>query len=214
MSFDARCRKSIALMLKSFPRVILNLGMGNSDLALGFAGKGAKLYGMDISPAYVAEARRRGVEAQLADCGRPFPFPDGMFDAVFAGEILEHLENTDLSLAEIKRVLKPGGTLVLTTPNLASLENRLRLLFGFQPLFADYTSRMDNHLRVYVARALLSQVREAGFAVEKHAGSFIPICWAKLQKMNVILMPLLSLLADLFPSLAMHTICVARKPAR
>jgi SAM-dependent methyltransferase len=61
----------------------------------------------------------------------PYPLPDGYFDAVLLTEVLEHLrEYPARSLAEIRRILKPGGRLYLTTPNAAYIMNRLRLLLG------------------------------------------------------------------------------------
>ncbi len=61
----------------------------------------------------------------------PYPLPDEYFDAALLTEVLEHLrEYPARSLAEIRRILKPGGRLYLTTPNAAYLLNRLRLLGG------------------------------------------------------------------------------------
>lgn len=60
-----------------------------------------------------------------------FPYPDGEFDLVIFAEIIEHLLNDPCKvLREIKRVLKPNGTLILTTPNVARLENIARLISG------------------------------------------------------------------------------------
>ena len=65
---------------------------------------------------------------------RGLPISNACLDAVFAGEIIEHLVDTDSFIAEIARVLRPGGHTVITTPNLASFENRLRLLAGIYPI--------------------------------------------------------------------------------
>jgi SAM-dependent methyltransferase len=63
--------------------------------------------------------------------GGRFPFDDATFDAVVFAEIIEHLlMDPCAALREIKRVLKPGGTLVLTTPNVARLENVARMISG------------------------------------------------------------------------------------
>ena len=60
-----------------------------------------------------------------------FPYGDDEFDLVIFAEIIEHLLNDPCCvLREIKRVLKPGGTLILTTPNVARLENVARLISG------------------------------------------------------------------------------------
>lgn len=61
----------------------------------------------------------------------PLPFPDASFDVVLFNETIEHLEGRPHGvLAEIRRVLRPGGRLFLTTPNVAGIRNRLRLLLG------------------------------------------------------------------------------------
>ena len=60
-----------------------------------------------------------------------FPYPDSEFDVIIFAEIIEHLQNDPCKvLNEIKRVLKPGGTIIITTPNVARLENIARLIFG------------------------------------------------------------------------------------
>ena len=60
-----------------------------------------------------------------------FPFPDMSFDVIMLCEVLEHLQSDPLKvLLEIKRVLKPDGSLILTTPNVSRLENVCRMLAG------------------------------------------------------------------------------------
>ena len=62
------------------------------------------------------------------------PFKNEFFDVVTCLEVIEHLHNPDNLIKEIYRVLKPGGVLILSTPNLASLTNRLLLLLGYFPI--------------------------------------------------------------------------------
>lgn len=66
----------------------------------------------------------------------PLPYPDGSFDLVTCSEVLEHVENYRAVLREIRRVLKPGGLMVITTPNVLNMKSRLRyLVCGFANLF-------------------------------------------------------------------------------
>ena len=91
----------------------------------------------------------------MCDVSKRLPYKDRTFVCVLAGEIIEHIIDTDCFLDEINRVLMDNGILVITIPNLANLENRIRLLIGRYPIFVDYTARGDNHVRVYTGRALI-----------------------------------------------------------
>jgi len=66
----------------------------------------------------------------------PLPYPDDSFDLITFTEVIEHLENHRQALREIRRVLKQGGIVIVTTPNILNLKSRLRFLFfGFWNLF-------------------------------------------------------------------------------
>jgi SAM-dependent methyltransferase len=99
---------------------------GTAALTLALAGKGFHAIGADVDPE--AEARLGNAFAKV-DLNAPFPWPDGSFDAVISTEGIEHLENHFLFLREVRRVLKPDGILVLTTPNITALRSRVRF-FG------------------------------------------------------------------------------------
>lgn len=77
------------------------------------------------------------VEVKIADLSNEnLPFAKESFDLVTCTEVIEHLEHYRSTLRDIHRVLKPGGTLVLTTPNILNLKSRIRfLIFGFYNLF-------------------------------------------------------------------------------
>jgi SAM-dependent methyltransferase len=79
-----------------------------------------------------ALCRLEGVENTVADMNRPLPFADGDFDAVVSIEGIEHIERPFDFVRECHRVLRPGGAVVLTTPNISALRSRWRwLLTGF-----------------------------------------------------------------------------------
>lgn len=98
---------------------------------------------------------REGIEFRLCDLEKNrIPFEDAYFDIVLFCEVLEHLSNPRITLKEINRVLKGGGTLVLTTPNRASLGTRL----GF---------RMSaGHFREYTVNECISLLEKNGFKIE------------------------------------------------
>jgi 2-polyprenyl-3-methyl-5-hydroxy-6-metoxy-1,4-benzoquinol methylase len=77
-------------------------------------------------------------------------------------EVLEHLQYyyVPLVLSKIDRALKPGGVVTLTTPNIASLFRRLRLMLGIQPIY-------HYHVREYTMKEVVSLLREARFEITK-----------------------------------------------
>jgi SAM-dependent methyltransferase len=94
-----------------------------------------------------------------------FPYPDGEFDLVIFAEIIEHLLNDPCKvLREIKRVLKPGGVLILTTPNVARLENVARLIHGVN-IYDPYSGYgpYGRHNREYNCHELEQLLRFEGY---------------------------------------------------
>lgn len=98
-------------------RRILDAGCGSGPLSAALRAKGALVTGFDVSAAMVDLARQRlGEDAALhvADLAEPLPFVDAEFDDVVASLVLHYLEDWARPLAELRRVLKPGGRLILS----------------------------------------------------------------------------------------------------
>jgi 2-polyprenyl-3-methyl-5-hydroxy-6-metoxy-1,4-benzoquinol methylase len=211
---ESRLRKAAAMILREPAGRLLDIGCGNASFSAGFLRAGFAVAGIDMTEEQIAAARARGIDARVHDLGSgPLPFPDRSFDVAFAGEVIEHIVDTTAFLSEIHRVLKPNGCVVLTTPNLASAENRLRLLFGFYPIWTEF--RLEGgqgHVRSYTRRTLVRHLRETGFAVEAVTGNWVPIVPQKFA--DDIRHPFLAPTGDWFPGLAMDLIVKARKPAR
>jgi len=96
-------------------RRILDAGCGDGPLMAALRDRGAIVAGFDKSAGMLALARRRlGDDADLrvAELGSPLPFPDSAFDDVTASLVLHYLQDWDPALAELRRVLKPGGRLI------------------------------------------------------------------------------------------------------
>ncbi|WP_457207590.1 class I SAM-dependent methyltransferase [Nocardioides sp. P5_C9_2] len=96
---------------------ILDAGCGSGPLMSALRTNGALVTGFDVSAAMVDLARQRlGDDADLhvADLAAPLPFPDAEFDDVVASLVLHYLEDWSGPLAELRRVLKPGGRLILS----------------------------------------------------------------------------------------------------
>jgi len=98
-------------------RRILDAGCGAGPLFAALRDRGAIVSGFDKSAGMIELARRRlgdDADLQVADLGRPLPFPDGAFDDVTASLVLHYLEDWGPALAELRRVLKPGGRLIMS----------------------------------------------------------------------------------------------------
>ena len=122
---------------------------------------GYRVIAFDVEPEhYVEIAESCGVEVVKCDIERDELGVADADCAVFT-EVLEHLHYyyAPVALAKIGRALRIGGHLILTTPNIASLLRRLRLLLGRQPIHCKY------HVREYTMDEVLEMVREAGFDV-------------------------------------------------
>ena len=135
-----------ALELPSGAR-ILDAPCGvTAALTLTLLEHGFDAIGADVAPG--AEARL-GKAFAKADLDSPFPWPDHSFDAAISTEGIEHLENHFLFLREMCRILKPGGVLVLTTPNITALRSRVRFFgsgfFGRDGRPLNETSRHPLH---------------------------------------------------------------------
>lgn len=103
------------------------------------------------------------------------PYPDGTFDAVIASEILEHIPDDDAAIAELTRVLRPGGTLAVTVPRW--LPERICWL-----LSDEYHANEGGHIRIYRADELRSKLVAGGlrFTGTRHAHALhSPYWWLK-----------------------------------
>jgi SAM-dependent methyltransferase len=100
----------------------------------GLASEALRRLGFQVTAADLDEqafaASRGEIRFEKLDLDLPLPFADASFELVHCGDGIEHLEAPIRALRELARVLAPGGTLLLTTPNYASLERRLRFLLS------------------------------------------------------------------------------------
>ena len=155
-------------------RRVLDLGCRDGALTQAYVG-GNEVVGVDADREALAEAEQLGIETHWADLDQPLDFPDAGFDVVVAGELLEHLRDPKRLVAEIRRVLRPGGTFVASVPNAYRLKGRLRFLAGRAP------ESDPTHLQLFSpadVRALLAAFQDphvhfvAGRLVPLHARLF------------------------------------------
>jgi SAM-dependent methyltransferase len=122
----------VAAVVAASPRRVLEVGCGWGELAEWIAREtGAEVVATDLSPHMVQLARERGLAASFADV-QELPFADGAFDVVVAAWMLYHVPDLVCGLAEIERVLRPGGRLVAATNSMFHL-HELRELVGSGP---------------------------------------------------------------------------------
>jgi SAM-dependent methyltransferase len=116
-------------------RRILDAGCGSGPLFKALRDRGAIVTGIDTSTGMLEVARRRlgdGADLQVADLGSPLPFPDGGFDDVIASLVLHYLEDWGPALGELRRVLTPGGRLIVAVPHPFEV-HAIELLAGHRP---------------------------------------------------------------------------------
>jgi ubiquinone/menaquinone biosynthesis C-methylase UbiE len=145
---------------------VLDLGCGDGWMTAELADHGTAPVGVEIAPAAIDRARRRHpeLEFRLAEIGGELPSEDNAFDVVWASEVIEHVADTARWLSEVRRVLRPQGRLLLTTPN----HSRLRLLAGG---IARYSEPLGDHLHLYVASSLRGLLEDFGFAQIEISGA-------------------------------------------
>jgi SAM-dependent methyltransferase len=157
------------------PAVILDVGCGDGAATAEAVrvSPGHRVLGLDWSPDSIGRASRLGLTLVRATAEPPgLPVRSGAADVVIMSELIEHLVDTDAALDEAHRVLKPGGTLLLSTPNLAAWYNRGLLALGVQPVFSEVSlrgvygrpgSQVAGHLRMFTRRALTGLLAASGF---------------------------------------------------
>ncbi|WP_086826964.1 class I SAM-dependent methyltransferase [Allokutzneria sp. NRRL B-24872] len=97
-------------------RRVLDAGCGSGPIMASLRERGAEVSGFDFSATMVRLARERlgeDVDLRVADLTEPLPYADGEFDDVVSALVLHYFEDWDAPLAELRRVLKPGGRLIL-----------------------------------------------------------------------------------------------------
>lgn len=185
---DPRLARIISLATDLCPASLLDLGCGRGFLLDRLADAGLTgLNGMDVYD----DAQSLRWSYTSGDVTRVLPFADAAFECVIAGEIIEHVPDPDHLLREIRRVLVPGGTLIISTPNMVSWANRVLVPLGVQPLGTETSSeialgrrlrilgqgnQVQGHLKLFTSRALTEILERYGYSVLRREGvpAFFP----------------------------------------
>jgi len=170
------------------PAVVIDVGCGDGAALAAAAAPAAlaggtahRFAGIDWSPDALRLARGRGLEVVRGSVAAPgLPVSDAAADVVIMSELIEHLVDPDEAIAEVRRVLRPGGSLLLSTPNLAAWYNRGLLALGVQPVFSEVSLHgvfgrpghvVAGHLRLFTRRALTGFLAANGFRCVTVAGA-------------------------------------------
>jgi SAM-dependent methyltransferase len=140
---------------------VLDVGCGAGRFVAALREAGAEPVGVELAEAALERARANAPGADLrlvADDGS-LPLEHASVDLVWCSEVLEHVPDTAHLLLEVRRVLRPGGRLLVTVPYHGRLHAAVIALTRFEAHF----DPLGQHLRFYTRRSLAATLRDAGF---------------------------------------------------
>jgi 2-polyprenyl-3-methyl-5-hydroxy-6-metoxy-1,4-benzoquinol methylase len=154
------------LALVAPPGRVLDVGCSTGYLAERLQQRGSTVIGIEMDER-AAEAARRFCEAvYVGDIETmELPFEPESFDAVLCGDLIEHLRDPQGVLERLRPLLRPGGRLVLSTPNIANWAMRLSLLFG-RFRYTEWGILDRTHTHLFTRKTLRELLEAAGYRVE------------------------------------------------
>lgn len=225
--------------------LLLDLGAGNGRHAYEAFRRGIRVVAADFNHADMAECRSMcgameevgeapagGLAAAAVADGARLPFPDGAFDRIIAAEVMEHIPDDEAAIAEVARVLRPGGTLAVTVPSWLPEVVCWKLSDEYHAPKVEF-----GHVRIYTERELRRKLAGAGLepgATHQVHALHTPYWWLRclvgpqddqhplvqayhrLLVWDMVSRPLVTRVAEalLQPVLGKSMVLYARKPAR
>ena len=146
---------------------VLDVGCSSGYLAEPLAGLGNTIVGIELDPAAARAAEAFCERVHVGDVETmELPLDPGSFDVVLCGDVVEHLRDPVGALARLRPFLKPGGRLVLSTPNVANWAVRASLLAG-RWRYTDRGILDRSHTHLFTRATLREAVERAGYRVDQ-----------------------------------------------
>lgn len=182
--------------------------------------KKVAIWGVDYSKYKLKKAEEKGHKVKWCDLEKGLPFEDNTFDVIYAAELIEHLYNPDFFLEECYRVLRKGGVVIISTPNLHAWYNRMLFILGIQPLFYEVSTKSPavgsgalkkikkgeapvGHIHVFNRAGLVDMLRQEGFEITKFLGARFQALPRAMQYIDKVF--------NARPSMASNLIAIAHK---
>jgi 2-polyprenyl-3-methyl-5-hydroxy-6-metoxy-1,4-benzoquinol methylase len=158
-----RRARSLGRSSPTVPLRVLDVGCGEGQLTAAIADAGYQVLGVDVAEEPLRRARSRHAELELlrVEPGGEWSIADASFDAIWSGGTIEHVADTACWLSELRRVLRSGGGLILSTPAHGPL-TRLGLALSPARFERHFAPRAD-HLRFYTRHTLTRLLEDFGF---------------------------------------------------
>jgi methionine biosynthesis protein MetW len=166
-------REELALQWLRPGEAYLDVGCGTGKLCMNAANRFANVQGCDISETALSAARQKGITCLKIDLNQePLPYDSSSFDAITALDVIEHLLDPQTFLDDIFRILKPGGQLILSTPNFRKMKNiwTLTTKGHFPKTSGDPEGWDGGHLAYFTRKDLQVLLKKSGFTPSKSIG--------------------------------------------
>jgi len=163
---------------------IIDAGCARGYLGAKLKEGGAYVVGLDISSGVIYEAKTKLDEAYACDLEETWPveLKDSSFDLIIIAEVLEHVFNPVLVLNQAHRLLKPGGNVIITTPNFLAWTNRWKFLFG-NFAYQEQGIFDFGHIRWFTYGYLREVLKQSGFQITNEWHIIFPGKLTKLLKL-------------------------------